>query len=191
MRFFLLDSENIQQYNFIDDLKLGSNDKIIMFVSDKSKNIKVEDLKRFTLCNAQIEFEDVCTGDRNALDFQLIAYLALIVATSNKDEDNSFYVVSNDKDFKVPCEYLKNKTGADISIFKTEINSRPLISLDEVASTIEEISDASHLEESLVLMMKKAKNLSVLHNQLKNTYGDDKGRSLYDKIKPLYKSGSF
>lgn len=191
MRFFLIDSENVQQYNFIEELQLDTNDKIIMFLSDKSKNIKAEDLKRFTLCKANIEFEDVCTGDRNALDFQLIAHLALIVATCNKNENNDFFIVSNDKDFNVPCKYLRNKTNANISILKTDVNSRISNVLDEVSATVENFSSDNNLDESLIAIMKSAKDLCTLHNLLKNTYGDEAGRSLYTQVKSIYKSKSF
>lgn len=188
MRFFLIDSENVQQYNFIDELQLDSNDKLIMFLSDKSKNIKAEDLKRFTLCKANIEFEDVSTGDRNALDFQLIAHLSLLVATNKND---IFYIVSNDKDFNAPCEYLKNKTGVDLSILKTDINSRQPSVLDEVATTVDNPTEVNDLDDNLVSIMKDAKDLCTLHNLLKNAYGDENGRNIYMQIKSIYKSGSF
>lgn len=190
MRYFFIDSENVQQYNFIEELELGANDKIIMLISDKSQKIRIKDLKRFTCCKSVIEYENVYTGCKNAMDFQLITNLALTIAKNN-EQDSTYFVVSNDNDFKLPIEYLKNKTGANINVLKTEVNSHINDKVDEVAITtdIAKSSDYKNLKLDKVVLdiIKESKNLSKLHNSLREKYGNEKGRKTYLQVKDYFK----
>lgn len=70
MRYFYIDSENVKQSNFIEELNLGADDKIIISVSDKSQKINIKDLQKLTSCKANIEY-------KNAMYFQLLTNLAL------------------------------------------------------------------------------------------------------------------
>lgn len=185
MRYFYIDSENVQQYNFIEELSIGANDKIIMLVSDKSQKIRIKDLERFTYCKAKIEYEHVYTGAKNAMDFQLVTNLALTVSNNNSNE-NSYIVVSNDNDFNLPIEYLKNKTKADISILKTDIN---IHEKHEELTNHKEVKENKNLniDKDVIAIMRKAKDLSKLHNELKNKYGNEKGRKIYIEVKNYFK----
>ena len=135
MRYFFIDTENVQQYDFIDEIELNADDKIIMFISERSKKIRIEDLMRFTNCNADIAYENVYTGASNALDFQLIAKLSLTIGL-NQNKDAEYFVVSNDNDFILPTKYLINNTSVNIQLLKTQTNQIE-INLEEVALDIE------------------------------------------------------
>lgn len=188
MRYFLVDTENVQQYNFIEDLALSNNDKIIMFKSEKSKKIRFEDLKRITQCDATIEYEDVYTGNTNALDFQLIANLSLIIATKN-NEDEEYIVVSNDKDFLLPVKYLKNKTKSKLTILKTDNNSPTTKNKqnENEDKSIDSIYSNLNLDNEVISIIKQSKALDKLHNNLRVKFGNDLGREIYVKVKPHFK----
>ncbi|MEG2848259.1 MAG: PIN domain-containing protein [Bacilli bacterium] len=181
-----MDTENVQQYSFIDKLNLNSKDKIIMLISPKSKNIKVKDLKRLTCCNSIIEYEDVYTGNKNALDFQLIANLSLTIA-KEKNTENSYYIVSNDNDFNQPVKYLKKKTGVNIGVLRLEVNSNLSISEINISSNdkTNSIYSKLNLNDEVLSIIKKSSALNVLHNNLHKKYGV-KGTQLYKEIKPLF-----
>lgn len=185
MRYFYIDSENVQQYNFIEELNVGADDKIIMLVSNKSQKISIKDLERFTSCKAKIEYEPVYTGYKNAMDFQLVTNLTLTVANNNANED-SYIIVSNDNDFNLPIKYLKNKTNVDISVLKTDINTPEK---HEEAINNKEVKENKglNIDKDIIAIMRKVKDLSKLHNELKNKYGDEKGRKIYKEVKTYFK----
>ena len=163
-------------------MKLSDDDKIVMFISDNTNNIRPEDLKRFTECKAKIQYEHVYTGERNALDFQLITNLTLTVAT-NQPINNSieYLIVSNDNDFELPMKYLIDKTGANVQILKTETNQSTIESYDmDMYSNL-------NLDKKVLKVIKNSETLSQLHNNLKNLLGSEKGIELYKEIKPLFK----
>ena len=53
MRYFLVDTENISKYDFIQEYDLTNEDTLVMFVSEKSQNISVKDLLNITRRNIQ------------------------------------------------------------------------------------------------------------------------------------------
>lgn len=182
MKYFFIDTENIQQYNFLEDMKLCDDDKIVMFISDNTNNIRTEDLKRFTECKAKIQYEHVYTGKRNSLDFQLIINLVLTIAT-NQALNVEYFIVSNDNDFELPLRYLIDKTGANIQILKTETNQ-----LDMTIDKDMEMYNNLNLDKKVLKVIKKSETLSQLHNNLNNLLGSEKGKELYQEIKPIFKN---
>ena len=59
MRYFLVDTENISKYDFIQEYDLTNEDTLVMFVSEKSQNISVKDANIEiikTVCN-EIAFD--------------------------------------------------------------------------------------------------------------------------------------
>lgn len=189
MKYFLVDSENVQQYKFLEELDLESSDKIIMLLSERSKSVRAEDLRRFTSCPAIVEYEEVYTGNKNAMDFQLLINLSLIIASDKNIDKNTYFVVSNDKDFNMPIEYLKNKTGANINILKTDINpAHHNLKLDiNHQEDLDSMCKKLNLDNETVSIIKKSTALNLLHNNLKTKFGDE-GVKLYKQIKPYYKS---
>lgn len=183
MKCFFVDTENVQKYNFIDDFSLTNSDKIVMFISKKSKSIRAEDLKRFTQCSANIEYEDINTGENNALDFQLIANISLVVGTSELI-NTEYFIVSNDNDFKIPMEYLVQKTNANIQILKTD-TKKSTKTQEKIDTTI---YSEFNLDKKTLDIIKASKTLSQLHNNLNNFLGKEKGRNLYKDIKSTFTS---
>lgn len=162
MRFFYVDTENVQTYTFLEDWEVNGSDKVIMFISENSKNIKVVDLQRFTNCDAIIECEDSKTGEKNAMDFQIVASLSLNVAKQETVEEVSHYIVSNDNGFKIATEYLKEKTGVSIEIIKSEVDR--------------EVNE----------LIKKCTSLSDFNKEINALYGHEMGRNVYWTYKPQF-----
>ena len=178
MKYLFIDTENLQQYNFLDDMQLCDKDKIVMLVSENTNNIRAEDLKRFTDCKAEIQYEQVYTGDPNALDFQLIINLVLTIAT-NQAHNIEYFIVSNDNDFELPLKYLIDRTGANIQILKTKTN--------QIFDEAMDIYTHLNLDKKVLKVIKKSETLSQLHNNLNNLLGSEKGKEIYKEIKPIFK----
>lgn len=180
MRYFLVDTENVQQYDFLDYMEMNETDILIMFMTSASQKIRAIDLKKFIACRANIIFEEVYTGGDNALDFQLIAYLSILIAKTNTNLSDEFYVVSNDKDFELPIRYLSDKNDCSIKILKTTTNQ----SLNN--SNIGCKYSKLHLEPKTLEALNNAKTLNDLHNNLNKIYGNTKGREIYLKVKDSF-----
>lgn len=179
MRYFLVDTENISQYDFIEEFNLTNKDTIILFISDNSNNVRLKDLVNITTRNIVIEDEYIYTGTENALDFQLIAKLSILIC--NLDRGTEFFVISNDNGFEAPVRYLKEKMSADIEIIKAKPN--------EIALDMDNLNIKSENEFDRVTMevINNSETLSELHNNLRALHGNEKGRELYLKVKKGFK----
>lgn len=179
MRYFLVDTENISQYDFIEEFNLTNKDTIILFISDNSNNVRLKDLVNITTRNIVIEDEYIYTGTENALDFQLIAKLSILIC--NLDRGTEFFVISNDNGFEAPVRYLKEKMSANIEIIKVKPN--------EIALDMDNLNINSENEFDRVTMevINNSETLSELHNNLRALHGNEKGRELYLKVKKGFK----
>ncbi len=179
MKYFLVDTENISQYDFIEEFNLTNKDTIILFISDNSNNVRLKDLVNITTRNIAIEDEYIYTGTENALDFQLIAKLSILIC--NLAKETEFFVVSNDNGFEAPVRYLKEKMSANIEIIKVKPN--------EIALDMDNLNINSEDEFDRVTMevINNSETLSELHNNLRALHGNEKGRELYLKVKKEFK----
>lgn len=118
MRYFFVDTENVNNYSFIEKMSVSSEDTIILFFSEKSKGIKVEDLKKITESLVNVQYEKVDTNTKNALSYQLLISLLLkIKAMCDGDE---FFVVTNNDDYNSALEYIESKIGEKVSVVQLE-----------------------------------------------------------------------
>ncbi|MDU6995925.1 MAG: PIN domain-containing protein [Terrisporobacter othiniensis] len=105
-RYFLVDMENVHFNGLLGIGSLTENDTIILFLTSQcKKDYGMIDLyKSKYKCN--ILTMDVECGGKNALDFQLVSYLGLIIG-DNKNQ-GEYYIVSKDKGFKSSINLLSN-----------------------------------------------------------------------------------
>lgn len=189
MRYFFVDTENVSDYSFIQDMGISSNDTVVLFMSEKAGRVKLEDIKYLHMSNANIIYEDIYTGESNALDFQLIAFLSLTLCNSNNITE--YIIVSNDNDYELPIKYLAKKTNENIKLLKTKT-----LELDEdikihiknnVLTDLEHICTGVNFDEEILEMIDNSNALNILHNKLRNKFGCEDGREIYIKIKPYLK----
>ena len=190
MRYFFVDTENVGDYSFIKEMEVTSSDSIVLFVSEMSRRVKLEDLKLINMSGAKLVYEDVYTGEANALDFQLIAFIALNLA--NSEESCEYYIVSNDNDYILPAKYLSEKTNKNISILKTNEVVLPEIDrnvvVESLSDIVEELFGESDVKSEILSLIEESKALNILHNNLRERFGYENGREIYIKVKPHIKS---
>lgn len=190
MRYFCVDTENVGDYGFIKEMKVTSNDSIVLFVSERLKRVKLEDLKLINMSGAKLVYEDVYTGEENALDFQLIACLALKL--TNSEESYEYYIVSNDNDYIIPAKYLSEKTNKNISILKTNEVVLPEIDrnivTESLSDVVEDLFGELDAKNEILNLIEESKALNILHNNLREKFGNENGREIYIKVKPHIKS---
>lgn len=100
---YLIDTENVGR-TFLDKLSiLQKCDKVYIFYTANSCRIDFMDGMRLKNAVCSIEVLEVSNGTPNALDFQLVSYLGLIVKSSPK---SYYHIVSNDSGFNASAKFL-------------------------------------------------------------------------------------
>ena len=93
MTYYLIDYENTGENGLEGLLDLESSDKVVIFYSENADKMSFDLHQQLQECDAVIEFQKIAVGKKNALDFQLAAYLGYLMA---KEENGQFCIVSKD-----------------------------------------------------------------------------------------------
>ncbi len=182
MTYYLIDYENTGEYGLNGLSELDSKDQVVIFYSENADKMSFDLHQRLQECHAVVEFRKITTGKKNALDFQLAAYLGYLMA---KEENSRFCIVSKDLGYEVLLEFWKDKNIRLINTISTE--------------TKKSIKERSELEENLRQMIPgevvelilpcigSGKSKLLVNNLLVKKYGSKKAGELYKKIKPFLK----
>lgn len=156
---FLVDTENINDYSFLNNYNLTKRDKLVLFVTNKSGKISFNDLELINKSKISMIFEYVGNGEKNALDFQLVTYLALYAK-----EKNEYIIVSKDKGYNTSIKYLKSKKN--ININRIEDIKQEQKEKKKKKEKVVDISESLNID--LLSIFKNSKNKSSYYNNLKN-----------------------
>ena len=215
-RIFFVDYENVKISGLDGLLELNSADEVFIFYSENADCITFDIHKNLNETKAQINFQKVEVGSKNALDFQLSSYLGFIINENlNKGNENtSYFLVTKDSGFSCLTTYWKNK-NIDISIVinllcnqeaknedkneekaedsnenKIENNNTDSDSIENLTAILHTISDATNNTDLkfIVEAINKYKLKCEINNALAKKYKDSKKASkIYKAIKPLLK----
>ena len=192
MTYYLIDYENTGENGLEGLSDLGNGDQVIIFYSENADKMSFDlhqmlqecsaSIERLQECYAAIEFRKITIGKKNALDFQLAAYLGYLMA---REENGRFCIVSKDLGYEVLLDFWKGKNIKliDSIAAETEKNVKERTQLEE---NLREIVG----DEDLQMVMRcisTGKSKQVINNLLVKQYGSKKAGELYKKIKPLLK----
>ncbi len=213
MNYFLIDYENVNVAGFDGVSNLTESDYVIVFYSENAETLTFGLHRRITESKANFQFQKVAVKEKNALDFQLCTYLGFLVndtLTSEDDEKNFYYIVSNDKGYSVLPEYLK-KFGADVKIVSnlskkvvTPAAPNPAPKDTSTASTTPTKPNSAtkpvgELEKTLIKVLKmndvseivrninNLKTKTEINNYLCKKFSSQKGGEIYRAIKQFIK----
>lgn len=108
MDFFLVDYENVNTPGLNGLKNLTAEDVVVIFYSDKADTMTFGLHKRLNEALAEIRYQKVSVGTRNALDFQLCSYLGYAIC-QNAGQDVKYYVVSRDREYRVLSNYWSHR----------------------------------------------------------------------------------
>ena len=113
MRFYYIDYENVKSVGIAGIEGLSVDDKVKIFAKGQSDAMKFDDIKLMMSAKSKVVIDDVVTGTKNALDFQLLTDLLVDVFDNRKANINARYViVSKDKGYD-PAIVQMRKRGID------------------------------------------------------------------------------
>lgn len=105
-RIYLVDTENIGSV-FLDELpKIGENDKVVIFESDKSLRLSFADAIKLNNCIDKIESVHIKNGTQNAMDFMIATVLGHLITL---DASPTYIIVSNDKGYDIIINFWKSQ----------------------------------------------------------------------------------
>lgn len=124
-RLFIIDTENIGGTQYEGLSQLSKKDKVVFIMSKNSQGLQGLVMNEIINCKAIKESILVDVGAKNALDFQLIAYLSMQIQKNRKC--NKYYIISKDKGYDAVVNFLNQQSKAEIArITSFNINSSSL-----------------------------------------------------------------
>ena len=198
MNYFLIDYENVNVAGFDGVSKLTEEDSVIIFYSENAETLTFGLHRRINESKADFKFQKVSVKEKNALDFQLCAYLGFLVRDTMTDADNnknSYYVVSNDKGYSVLPDYLK-KFGITVHLVSNLAKNEVVINPPAPKTQPVQKKVVSELETALIKVLKtgdvaeiiknvnNCKTKTEVNNYLCKKFNSQKGGEIYRAIKP-------
>ncbi|BAL84630.1 hypothetical protein SELR_pSRC200960 (plasmid) [Selenomonas ruminantium subsp. lactilytica TAM6421] len=198
MNYYLLDFENVKSSGFDGVEKLSEQDKVIAFYSVNSGTITIDMHIKINKSKADIEFQKVFIGGKNALDFQLSSYLGYLIRDTLPTEDNAemcnYYIVSNDTGYDFLCKYWKNQ-GVEVKIVSSISGENPAKNEEEKSSPPDtHITNKNDLEKTLKTILPDKTDAPIVAkiiNQYKTKQGVNNGLTKtfpQQKVGPIYKA---
>ena len=194
MKYFLVDYENVSAHGLNGISKLSSEDEVIIFYSEKADTMTFELHLRLKEVKAEVSFEKVITGSKNALDFQLCGYAGYLIG-QNTNVATTYYIVSSDQEYSVLAEYWRRRK-IDVSLIPdiaASFASAPKASTVELAARVKELLPKEHRNKVSVIteIIERCQTKQSAHGELVRVFheGADHGAAteIYHAIKPLLK----
>lgn len=127
---YFIDTENINGIwpdYVVDKYNQSPDSKFLIFVTEKTSLLSWKNIEKFRKMKSNaLEFCEAHNGEKNALDFCLVARLGEEVVRSKKRE---FVIVSKDKGFDSAITYLAERHSANI-IREVSFNAPPSIPIN-------------------------------------------------------------
>ena len=112
IKYYLVDSENVND-NWLMLFELADEtDRIIVFYTQKSPHMSYPSVVKLMNSSLSIKFEE-CFEGTNALDFQLVSYLGYLMK-NDETVENEYIIMTNDNGFDAAVNFWK-KRGFPVS----------------------------------------------------------------------------
>ncbi|MCI8270341.1 MAG: hypothetical protein HFG55_11925 [Lachnospiraceae bacterium] len=182
MTYYLIDYENTGEYGLNGLSELDSKDQVVIFYSENADKMSFDLHRKLQECHAVVEFRKITTGKKNALDFQLAAYLGYLMA---KEENSRFCIVSKDLGYEVLLEFWKDKNIKLIDTISTE-TKKTVKERGELEENLRQVIPGE-IVELILPCIGSGKSKLLVNNLLVKKYGSKKAGELYKRIKPFLK----
>lgn len=186
MNYYLVDYENVKTQGLNGVNKLPKEDVVCIFYSENADNLTFGLHRRLNESKANIIFQKVEVGHKNALDFQLSSYLGYIIH-ENLDTPYEYYIVTKDKGYESLANYWKKRkinVSLVVDVAKQSEQSAQNALEKQVAELIMDKSEAGNICN----IIQQYKTKQGINNALMKKYpskDNKKSSEIYTAIKPL------
>lgn len=110
MNYYYIDFENVKTAGLKGIETLPSGDTVKIFAKGGSDQMKFNDIKTLMACKATVAIEDVVTGTKNALDFQLLTDLMVdCMKRAGMSTPPRFVIISADHGYDPAITQMKKR----------------------------------------------------------------------------------
>lgn len=178
MFIYLVDTENVGNV-WINLLQTTTKeDKIIVFYTDKSAKISLEDFDKITKSKTFVAAEKCYNGISNALDFQLSSTLGYYIKES---PGAKFVIFSKDTGYDVVVQYWKD-CGITVSRNASASN---FSNSHASAMTVENTEAQKENEEYKAIVECFREYTGGIQSACRSLYGEE-GNAIFEEIKQKY-----
>ncbi|MBR0400607.1 MAG: hypothetical protein IJH95_07345 [Mogibacterium sp.] len=186
MNYYLVDYENVNTQGLNGVNKLPKEDVVCIFYSENADSLTFGLHRRLNESKANIIFQRVEVGKKNALDFQLSSYLGYLIH-ENMGNPYDYYIVTQDRGYEVLVKYWERRkvnVSLVIDVAKRSESSAQNELERQVAELLPEKADAPQVAK----MIQNYKTKQGLNNALMKKFpskDNKKAAEIYSAIKPL------
>ncbi|MBQ6555344.1 MAG: hypothetical protein IJL89_08935 [Firmicutes bacterium] len=163
MNYFFIDYENVKNQGLEGIEELKADDCVVIFYSANANSITLEMHNKINSSKADIVFEKVNVGKKNALDFQLASYIGYVMGR-NEGADAAYHLVTKDSEFSVIGKFwqCKYKTFSVIERIADAVSpDETVLKIASLSAPAGEIVSASDLFDAAENEMPKTTPQSV------------------------------
>lgn len=216
MRNYYIDFENVKTAGLAGIEDLATDDIVKIFAKSETDAMKFKDIKTVMKARAHVVIDDVITGTKNALDFQLLTELLLDAAEDGKAKGQSrFIIVSKDRGYDPAIAQMKKRginnvtrvesIGKDIKPKKESSPSEPRkrpapkgkpVSRQAPAKTDRKIRDIVRDKCGIEITTAQSayiysallagESKNAFYNYFRSAMGEAGGREFYNQIKKAF-----
>ncbi len=184
MAYYLIDYENVKTHGLDGIGNLGKEDHVAIFYSESADTLTFGLHRRLMECRADISYQKVETGTKNALDFQLSSYLGYLIC-ENRQRDTRFYIVTKDKGFTALVNYWARKE-IPVKLVVDIAGRDEMKEKDELTARVEKVLADKAAVPTVVRIIQQYKTKQGINNALLKQFKDNKRASeIYTALKPL------
>lgn len=186
MNYYLVDYENVKTQGLNGVNKLSEEDTVCIFYSENADSLTFGLHRRLNESKANILYQRIEVGHKNALDFQLSSYLGYIIH-ENINNPCDYYIVTQDKGYESLINYWKKRkinVNLVINVAKQNEQSMQNELEKQVAQLLKDKADAPVVAK----MIQNYKTKQGLNNALMKKFpskDNKKSSEIYSAIKPL------
>ena len=153
MQFFLVDYETVDAGGLRGISGLSEEDKVIAFYPNRAKPMTLELFRELKKAKAEISFQKVSAGNKNALSAHLCSYLGYLIGLNGKNRA-ACYIVSKNRHYETICSYWLRQ-GATVSVIPEISFASSAIAVEEASAPVENPSQQDALQtEELQIQLK-------------------------------------
>jgi len=195
MSIYIVDYENTASAGLDGIEKLLDSDVVVVFFSENQDKISLKTVEKIRKSKAKTVFKEAAVKLTNenkafhdALDMQLGTYVGYLMG-KYQDKLAQYYIVSKDQGFSFVCQYWTHR-GYKLSQIScvAEGNSKDEKAKidEEVRSLLSDEKDASIISGTAKII-REHKTKDGIYKCLVKKCGEEKGRNIFIKIKPMIK----
>ncbi|MBQ9628824.1 MAG: diguanylate cyclase [Synergistaceae bacterium] len=191
--YYLVDYENVKNHAFNGLENMSGHDEICIFYSDNALgSFTVELHNQMNASKAKIITRKASVGTKNALDFQLAAYLGELI-TQNKGTHSNYFIVSNDKGYEslisfgrernVNVELIPNLAGSLIPPEELRQKLTEVLStcseteINEIAKIITNASSKTEINGEIGKFIRNSQRAGEIYRSVRSLLSNKKGHS--------------